>query len=170
MRKLAALAVLALSLLTVACTESEDVGTGDEAASIDDVDQLALDDEAGSLTERGVPSDGAADTAGTISKKGGVYVPPPRPRNVMDDIADPISDTIGETGVFVPPPRGQAGEATGVAECPPVKSLDSGEPIVGAVSSAELGRRAQIRFEQIAKIKGKAPAIRLERIGATTKR
>jgi hypothetical protein len=169
MRKLAALAVLALSLLTVACTESEDVGTGDEAASIDDVDQLALDDEAGSLSERGVPSDGTAETSGTLAQKGGVYVPPPRPRNVMDDIADPISDRVGETGVYVPPTRGQAAATTGVAECPPVKSLDSAEPIVGDVSSAELGRRAQIRYEQIAKMKGKAPAIRLERVGAVTK-
>lgn len=54
MRKLATIALLALSLLTVACTESEDADF--EAASIDDVDGLAIDDETGTLSER-APSD-----------------------------------------------------------------------------------------------------------------
>lgn len=167
MRKLAVLAVLALSLFTVACTESEDVGTSDEAASIDDVDQLGFDDEAGSLSQRGVPSDGTATTADRLGDTG-VYIPPPRPRTTMENAADPISDRIGETGVYVPPPR-QAAEATGVAECFTNRKLTSGDPVIDEVSSAELGRRAQIRYEQIAKMKGKAPAIRLERVGATTK-
>jgi hypothetical protein len=169
MRKLAVLAVLALSLFTVACTESEDIGTGDEAASIDDVDQLALDDEAGSLSERGVPTDGAADTAGTIGQKGGLYVPPPRPRTVMDDIADPVSDRVGDTGLFVPPSRPSANAATGVADCFVKTKLTNSEPVTGDVSSAELGRRAQMRLDQIARIKGKAPSVRTERIGSTFK-
>ena len=158
MRKLAVLALLALSLFTVACTESEDIGTGDEAASIDDVDQLAIDDEAGSLSERGVPSAGTADTADSIGETG-VFVPPPRPRTTMDDIADPISDTVGETGVLSPSPRPRA-DATGVAECFTVRKLSNGEPVVGEVSSAELGRRAAIRFDQIAKMKGKVASVR----------
>jgi hypothetical protein len=173
MRKLAALAVLALSLLTVACTESEDVGTEDEAASLDDVDQLAFDDEPGSLTERSVPSDGAAETASKLGETG-IYVPPTRKLTTMEHAADPITDRLGPTGTYVPPTRprsaGGTGDATDVAECFTPSKLYSDQPIVGEVSSAELGRRAQIRYQQIAKLHRKAPAIRVENIGAPTKR
>jgi hypothetical protein len=140
MRKLAVLALLALSLFTVACTESEDVGTGDEAAAIDDVDGLAIDGEAGSLTERGVPSDDGATTADRVT--GGYQ----RPAHVSS--GEPTADRIGANGAALP---GQP--ATGVLECVTARKLDNGEPVFDTVTSTELGARAAIRYQQLGKLR-----------------
>lgn len=140
MRKLAVLALLALSLFTVACTDSEDEGTDFEAASIDDVDGLAVDGETDSLSERGAQLGGAADTADRLED--GVARPAHAPSG------EPLSDRIGANGLGTAP--GQPG--TGTAECLTATKLANGEPVVGAVSPEVLGARAAIRYQHISKL------------------
>ncbi|KAB2910273.1 MAG: hypothetical protein F9K40_03000 [Kofleriaceae bacterium] len=139
MRKLATIALLALSLLTVACTESEDADTDFEAASIDEPTDLAMDGDTDTLIERapggGLPSTDRFDD--------GVERAPHQPG------AEPLADRIGPTDRDVAP--GQP--ATGTAECPTVTKLSSNEPVIG-IASDELGARARERFDQMAKIRG----------------
>lgn len=141
MRKLATIALLALSLLTVACTESEDADTDLEAASIDEPTDLAIDEANDSLSER-------APTSGQ-----------PTTDRIEDGVAraahhpgdEPMADRIGATGGALGTAPGEPG--TGTAECVTETKLSSGEPVVG-IASDDLGARARERFEQMIKIRG----------------
>lgn len=139
MRKLATIALLALSLFTVACTESEDADADFEAASIDELDGLAIDGEDDSLSQR-APST-AQPLTDTVDD--GIERPAHAPNG------EPLADRVGSTGLGTAP--GQPG--SGTAECFTPLKLSTGEPVVGAVSD-DIGFRARERFNQMVKIRG----------------
>lgn len=139
MRKLATIALLALSLLTVACTESEDADTDFEAASIDELDGLAVDGENDSLSERAPTA--AQPVTDTVDD--GLERPAHAPSG------EPLADRVGANGLGTAP--GQPG--SGTAECVTALKLGNGEPVVGSASD-DLGFRARERFNQMVKIRG----------------
>ncbi len=140
MNKLATLlktAILALSLFTVACTETED--TDLDSVSIDEPTDLSIDGETDTLTER-APS-AAADTSTEAATAGAQ-----RPAHVPS--GEPTSDRLGMNTTATAP--GQPG--TGTAECVQPLKLGNGEPVIGVADSRALGLRARGRFEQMRKI------------------
>jgi hypothetical protein len=143
MRKLATLALLALSLLTVACTESEDGDTTFEAAEIDEADIEGFDPDTDTLSERArTGAEPAVDSLSGSSTNA-------RPQHAPS--TQPASDRVGAAGTVTSTEPGQPG--TGTAECMTSTKLTNGEPVVG-LASDELGARARIRFEQMTKIRG----------------
>src|SRR5262245_33001482 len=123
MRKLATLALLALSLLTVACTEQEDTDPGLEAASIDEP-----------LYELGQNPDSVAQRAPSVKAPG----------------AESIGDRIGgvasrEDATSNEPTTDTVQQTIGVADCfIPVTEAANGEPITDSVAdAATLGQRAR---------------------------
>lgn len=141
MRKLATIALLALSLLTVACTESEDADTDFEAASIDEPTDLAIGDEVDSLSER----------APTGGEPGTDRIDDSVERAAHQPSGEPTADRVGATGSAFGTAPGEPG--TGTAECVTERKLRTGEPVVG-LASDELGARARERFDQMIKIRG----------------
>jgi hypothetical protein len=159
MRKLATLALLALSLLTVACTESED--TDFETAQIDEVEGLEMGDEAEGFSERAPAAlqakvDRLSDASRPIR-------PGTAPSNepVADRVnagsarpahapsGEPLTDRVGAAALATAP--GQAG--TGTAECVTELKLQNGEPVVGA-ATVNAGQLARARYEQLSRVKG----------------
>jgi hypothetical protein len=142
MNKLATLlktAILALSLFTVACTETEGDDTDLDSVSIDEPTDLSIDGETDTLRER-APSVGAA--TGGQAAIAGVQRPAHAPSG------EPTSDRLGVNTVGTAP--GQPG--TGTAECVQSLKLGNGEPVVGVADSRTLGLRARDRFQQMRKI------------------
>lgn len=118
MRKLATIALLALSLLTVACTESEDADTDFEAASIDEPTDLAMDGDTDTLIER-APGGG-----------------------------EPLADRIGPTDRDVAPGQPATGTAecptvTKLSSNEPVIGIASDE--LGARARERFDRMAKLR-------------------------
>lgn len=138
MRKLTTLALLALSLLTVACTETEDADF--EAASIDELEGLAVDGETGSFSERA-----PTNTQPTPDR---VNDGSERPAHAPS--GEPLTDRIGATGLETAP--GQPG--SGTAECVTELKLSNGEPVIG-VATETAGSIARARYEAAARVKAK---------------
>jgi hypothetical protein len=143
MRKLATIALLALSLFTVACTESEDVDTDLEAASYDEPAVGDFDPTSDTLSER-APTDAPNDDR--------LQRIPSRPAHAGSD--QPIIDRLGEEGR--PSDRLSGQPATGTAECVTKNKLSSADPVLGTVTMApdEVGAVARARYEQMMKVRG----------------
>ncbi|HUQ08446.1 MAG TPA: hypothetical protein VM261_38410 [Kofleriaceae bacterium] len=143
MRKLATIALLALSLFTVACTESEDMDADIEAASVDEPSLGDLDPSSDTFSER-APADSPQDDR--------LQRLPARPAHAGSD--QPIVDRLGEAGR--PADRLSGQPATGTAECFTKGKLSAGEPVVGAVTMApdEVGAVARTRYDHLTKIRG----------------
>jgi hypothetical protein len=139
MRKLATLALLALSLLTVACTETEDADF--ETAPIDEVAGLEMGDEVEGFSERAPAAlQAKVDRVSDASR-------PVRPPSAPS--GEPIADRVGANERNT-----AAGEpGTGTAECFTQSKLQNGEPVVGAATT-NAGQLARARYEQISRIKG----------------
>jgi hypothetical protein len=142
MRKLATIALLALSLLTVACTESEDVDADFEAAELDEPTDLAIDGEIDTLSER---------AGGSVADPFSATVGDTRQRPASAPSGEPLTDRVGTMNAALGTAPGES--APGTAECMTSNKLMNGEPVVG-IASDELGARARERYEQMLKIRG----------------
>jgi hypothetical protein len=134
MRKLATIAFLAASLFTAACTETED--DLDTVASIDDISDLAMDEDSDSVSARQL-GDGAEVPGSSLN--------PTAARPAHAPIADSAGDRIDPT------PAG--GRHIGpYLECRTQTKLDSDEPVIDRTSD-EIGRTARSRWEMLRKAK-----------------
>jgi hypothetical protein len=140
MRKLATIALLALSLFTVACTESEDMDADLEAAVADEPALDELDLGSDTVTERAPADQPQEDRLERY---------PHRPARAGSD--DPVIDRLGEEGR--PADRLSGQPATGTAECLTATKLPSRQPVVGMASN-DVGAIARARYEQLTKIRG----------------
>lgn len=142
MRKLATIALLALSLFTVACTESEEVDADLEAAAVDEADIGGFDPSSDTLTQRAPADEVEEDRLQRF---------PQRPVHAGSD--EPIIDRLGHAGAA---DRLAGQPATGTAECVTKTKLSAGEPVLGTVTMApdEVGAVARARYEQMMKVRG----------------